>query len=182
MIRPSLREVCHSVFSPDALQLCVPPDHRAVIWPQIFYNLRCMRSTTFPRLSVPFSTVQRCRLSFPSLYYCANHTRRFPDVVRSVWNRSTIQTNLQLSICRFPNLLRSISTDYPCVFHTLTPSETRSKTKFVQHAFPKHLDAVVHLQSSPWSIFCRLLRMLRRFLCTCKLPPTDSHKQIQATS
>ena len=44
----------------------------------------------------------------------------------------------------------------------------------VGRALPKCLDAIVHSQSSPRSIFCRLLRMLRRFFGTCELPPDNT--------
>ena len=76
MTLPSQREVCCLVFLLDALQLCVPPDHRTKIWPQISSNLWCVRSTAFSRLFVPFLIAQRCCLSFPGLSYSADHTRR----------------------------------------------------------------------------------------------------------
>ena len=116
------------VFLLDALQLCVPPDHRAKIWPQISYHMWCARCTAFSRLSVPFLTAQHFRPSLPTLFYCGNHTRRFPVFVRLVWNGSTVQTNLQLAICRFSTCCVRFLHTIPASSAFGRPSVTRFET------------------------------------------------------
>ena len=75
----------------------------------------------------------------------------------------------------------SFSPKTTCDFHTMTLSESGSETKFVEGAFPKHPDAIIHLQSSFWSLFCRPSMLLRRILCIYRLHPTDLYKQTQGT-
>ena len=110
--------MCCLVFSPDALKLCVPPDHRAKIWPQMFTNL-WLRAALSPNcLSFPFLSNHYFRLLFPTLLVRADHTKRVDSFVQSVCNGSTVQTNLQVTICRFSTRLRSISTKRPCDQHS----------------------------------------------------------------
>ena len=105
------------------------PHRYAQIWPQIFANLRCACSTAFFCLSVPFPTVHRFRLSSHTLHVCADHTKRADSFVHSVWNGSTVQTNLQVNICRFPSLLRTIFTKQPCDQHSIVPTGSAPKPK-----------------------------------------------------
>ena len=102
MTLPSLREVCHLVFVLDASSLRVLSSQRVRIWPQISYHLWFTRSIAPPRLSLPFLSNHRFRLFPHTLTYRADPTRRVDPFVSSVWDRSTVQTNLQLPICRFP--------------------------------------------------------------------------------
>ena len=87
------------------------------------------RSTEHSRLSVPFPTVHRFRLSSPTLHVCADHTKRTDSFVRLVCNGSTVQTNLQVSICRFSTRLRSISSNLHCDQHSSLPTGFALKPK-----------------------------------------------------
>ena len=92
----------------DASAPCVPVHLRAQIWPQISIQSGRAQHSALCSSSFPFLPNHRFRLFSHTLHYCADHTRRVDSFVRLVWNGSTVQTNLQLPICRFPNSLRSI--------------------------------------------------------------------------
>ena len=117
------------VFAADASAPCVPVHRYAQIWPQIFTNLWCTQHSALNCSSFPFLPNHRCRLYPNTLHYCADHTRRFDPFVHLVWNGSTVQTNLQLAICRFPNLLRSFPSNLPCDQHSDMPTGSASKPK-----------------------------------------------------
>ena len=90
------------VFSTDASAPCVPVHLRFQIWPQISLQSAraAQRSLAPPRSRFCLTTTA---VSIPTLYTIAPTTRRRVDsFVHLVWDGSTVQTNLQLPICRFP--------------------------------------------------------------------------------
>ena len=83
------------VFSADASAPCVPVHRYAQIWPQIFTNLWCAQHNALDCSSFPSRSNHRFRLYPHTLPNRADHTQRADSFVHSVWNGSTVQTNLQ---------------------------------------------------------------------------------------
>ena len=136
--------------------------------------LRRQHSFCASRSRLPLSTVS---VLLSPLHSFALVTQR--PLIRSFLCSKTDRPSRTSGICRLQNCRSSsaafsFSQSSSCVFHTLLPS-TCSETKFVGRVPAERLDADVRPQSSSDSIFCRLLTMFRRILCTCGFPPPDFH-------
>ena len=165
------------VFLLDASAPCVLVHLRVQIWPQISYHPWFPRSIAPPRLSTPFCFVHYCHLSFPTLTFCADHTRRFVPFVRSAWNGSTVQTNLQLTICRFSTSLGSIP-------NHLTPRATHFaavctsfETSLLRVSLHDATASKVHLHSLVDPSLLESSDVGYSFAwTTCRLPPKDTQQ------
>ena len=116
-----------------------------------------VQHSTLGRLSLPFLSTHHCRLSLHTLDVGTDHTRRFPQFVHSVWNGSSVQTNLQLAICRFPIIAFDLPNNQLALrLPLLDAVYTLLRNQIVVRTLPECADAAVHLQSPRRSIFCRL--------------------------
>ena len=148
------------------------PHRHAQICPQIFTNLWCAQHNALDCSSFPSETNHRFRLYSHTLHYCADHTRRFDPFVHSVWNGSTVQTNLQQPACRFPDAA------FTSFLSTLRPTHYladwfSSETSLSRASLLDARLPVVHLQRLGWSLASATIFNFWLQFCasTCRLPP-----------
>ena len=153
---------------PASLSICAfKSGHR------FLYNLgtRSTALSVAPRSR--FCPIHRFRLSPHTLSYRADHTRRVDPFVSSVWDRSSVQTNLQFTICRFLSSLRSFPSNLPCDQHTMLPTGCSFETKMSRASLLDARLPAVHLQRLGWPLVSATIFNPWLQLCasTCRLPP-----------
>ena len=150
---------------------------RAQIWPQMFTNLWCAQLSALLGSSFPFLPNHRCRLYPHTLHTRADHKRRVDSFVYLVWNGSSVQTNLQVAICRFPKSLRSIP-------NQTTPRATHfaaacvgSETSLLRASLHDAAASKVHLHSLVDPSLLESSDVGYSFAwTTCRLPPKDTQQ------
>ena len=145
---------------------------RAQIWPQMLTNLWCAQHSALLGSSFPFLPNHRCRLYPHTLHYHADHTWRVDSFVSSVWDRSTVQTNLQLPICTCQVCCVQFLTIHPATY-TLERRLVALRNQFVAgvptgRSLARRPPAAAGMAARPGDN----LRLSPALLAsTCRLPP-----------
>ena len=140
-------------------------------------NLWFARSLAPNCSTFPFLSNHRFRLYPHTLQVCADHTKRTDSFVSLVWDRSSVQTNLQVTICRFPIALRSLPNNLtPRATHFMAVC-TGSETSLLRASLHDAAASKVHLHSLVDPSLLESSDVGYSFAwTTCRLPPKDTQQ------